>query len=72
MTKPTDPGAIHIPDYAGRPICGTRGGRTTGPDRPPSDPRCPVLGLVMTPIEVDRLPVAVIEPSDENVRWIRA
>ena len=26
----------------------------------------------MTPIEVDRLPVAVIEPSDEDVRWIRA
>jgi hypothetical protein len=26
----------------------------------------------MTPIEADRLPVAVIEPSDEDVRWIRA
>ena len=35
-------------------------------------PRSPGQGLVMPWIGVDRLPAAVTEPSDDEVRWIRA
>ena len=39
MSDPDDPGRIHIPDYAGRPICGTTGGRTSAV-LPPTCPLC--------------------------------
>jgi hypothetical protein len=45
VTKPTDPGTIHIPDYAGRPICGTRGGRTSAVLLP----SCPLCSARVTP-----------------------
>jgi hypothetical protein len=39
MSGSTSPGAIHIPDHAGRPICGTPGGRTSAVLLP-TCPRC--------------------------------